>query len=168
MWLELTRFHYGPDVTLGRLQAGALELATLEEPWLPNPRGPGGSRRGPASRESCVPDGLYQLSPHDGARFQDVWRLSNPELGVFDFPDQRASPEWGRASVLIHSGNTVLDIEGCILVGLNHGRLTVEGQNLPAVLSSRVALNLLRAALGEGGHQLAIRPHPGTVDPGGA
>jgi hypothetical protein len=42
--------------------------------------------------------------------------------------------------ILIHHGNTIKDIEGCILVGLGRG----EVDGLPAVTSSRRAMELMR------------------------
>jgi hypothetical protein len=157
--VTLVRHAYLPTCTLGRLTAGALELATLEEPWIPDPDGPGGQRREPGRRESCVPDGTYQLFPHSGPRQKDVWALENPTLGVFrqSVPEHRT---WGRAAILIHAGNTVFDIEGCILVGMRHGR--IEGTD--AVLESRIALDHLRSVLGRDPHQLHIRSTAGTAE----
>lgn len=165
MNLNLVRFAYLPTVTLGRLIVGDLVLCTLGEPWIPNPHGPGGARRADG-RESCVPDGEYVLSPHSGTLFKNVYRLSNPTLGVFDFPDQITSPKWGRASVLIHSGNTTDDILGCELVGMRHGEVKKPEtlQTMPAVFESRVALQKLRDVLGNGIHKLTIRPTLGTQE----
>jgi hypothetical protein len=155
--LLLIRHAYLPVVTLGTLLMDGLELATLEEPWIPNPHGPGGARKFDG-RESCVPDGTYILKPHSGARFQNVWRLSNHELGVFDAPTERKDPSWGRVACLIHAGNTTRDIEGCILVGLRHGEMAGQA----AVYESQKAVDKLRVALGQELHQLEIRPSGGT------
>lgn len=163
MNLDLTRIAYLPDVTLGRLRVGAFECCTLEEPWLPNPNGPGGMRRDPVKKtgESCIPDGDYIITPHNGTLFKNVWRLSNHDLGVFDFEDELESPNWGRATVLIHSGNHTGDILGCLLVGMEFGRL----DNKPAVLRSRNALEELRRILGPSDlHSLSIRPTRGTLE----
>lgn len=161
MNLTLVRHAYLPDVTLGRLYAGDLVLATLEEPWIPDPDGPGGQRREGTLRESCVPDGEYILHPHTGTKFRNVWCLENPALGVYRFPDDiPPGQRWGRSAILIHSGNTVDDILGCILVGRRHGRL--DGKD--AVLDSRAALEELRAVLGPGRHHLTIRPIAGTSE----
>lgn len=145
---------------MGKLLVGNLDLCTLEEPWISDPDGPGGQRRDRNHRESCVPDGEYTLFPHTGTRFKNVWALVNPDLGVyrydFDIPFRQS---WGRASILIHSGNTTDDILGCILVGLVHGALNGK----PAVLNSQDALNTLRATLGVGKHQLEIRPLEGLA-----
>lgn len=156
---SLIRHAYLPDCTLGQLRMDGLALATLEEPWIPNHAGPGGARRRDG-RESCVPDGEYELVPHSGTRFKDVWCLVNRELGVFRWPeDVPQQAGWGRSTVLIHQGNTVDDILGCILVGLVHGRL--DGK--PAVLRSGDALNLLRGKLDGIAHRLTIRPTGGTT-----
>lgn len=157
MNVVIERFAYLDNCTLGRLLAGDRMLATLEEPWLRNPKGPGGQRH-LDGKESCVPDGEYKLSPHNGARFKNVYRLANPDLGVWDMPDQVPSPYYGRSAVLIHSGNTTDDIIGCILVGMLHGRL--DGKH--AVLRSGEALDTLRAVLGRAPHTLTIRPTAGT------
>jgi hypothetical protein len=93
-------------------------IYTLEEPWRNNER-----------RVSCVPKGTYECKPHTGLRFQNVWRLH----GV---PN--------RDAILIHAGNTTDDIEGCILIGMDHGVL----RNKRAVLRSGEALKeLQRVAL---------------------
>jgi hypothetical protein len=163
MRLELVRFSYGPDCTLGWLRAGALKLATLEEPWRADPDGPGGQRRDVGLRESCVPDGDYIVRPHNGSRFARVWRLSNAQLGVWDWPTQiPPGTAYGRSAILIHAGNTVGDIAGCILVGRRHGRLP-DGRD--CVFESVRALDDLRALIGlVEQHQLTIRPIAGTAE----
>lgn len=159
MKLTLVRFAYLSDVTLGHLYVDRARFATLEEPWIANLKGPGGQRKAAGVRESCVPDGLYRLEPHDGVKKQNVWALVNPMLGVTHYAPPQDQP-YGRAAILIHSGNTVLDSEGCILVGLAHG--IIEGRQ--AVLSSRVALDQLRLILGRQQHELLIRPIAGTTE----
>jgi hypothetical protein len=155
----LVRHAYMPDVTLGTLSVGNLKLATLEEPWRPNPFGPGGQRRDGINRESCVPDGHYELRPHSSPKHPNVWALVNPELGVWHGAVPPGLP-YGRSAILLHTGNTTLDIEGCILVGLKHGRI----EGAAAVLSSRTAMAQLQAALGPSGHMLIIRPTAGTSE----
>lgn len=157
----LVRWHYGADATLGNLHVGNLRLATLEEPWRPDPDGPGGQRREPGKRESCVPDGQYVLRPHSSVRFPNVWALVNPGLGVWYQPEEIPTDQsWGRSAILIHVGNTTEDILGCLLVGMRHGRL----DGMPAVLESRRAVDHLRAALGPGQNSLTIRPTAGTSE----
>lgn len=159
MNIVLMRFAYLPNVTLGRLMVGSLTLATLEEPWIANPFGPGGQRRDGIHRESCVPDGNYDLVPHNTPKHPNVWALQNTALGVWH-NSPPPGMTYGRSAILIHSGNTTGDIEGCILVGLRHGR--IEGTD--AVLESRMALSQLQARLGTSAHSLNIRPCAGTAE----
>lgn len=159
MRILLVRHAYLPDVTLGRLIYGSLKLATLEEPWIANAFGPGGQRRDGLKHESCVPDGTYEMRPHDTTKHPHCWALHNSALGVW----QSSVPpglSYGRSAILIHTGNTTLDIEGCILVGLRHGRID---QSM-AVLESRIALEQLRARLGTAAHTLTIQPTAGTSE----
>lgn len=159
--LTLVRHSYGRDATLGFLYANPLRLATLEEPWTPDPDGPGGQRRERGLRESCVPDGIYTLKPHNTERFPNVWALVNPTLGVWYQPNEIPPDQpWGRSTILIHAGNTTLDILGCLLVGMRHGSLG----STPAVLDSRKALDQLREVLGTAPHTLTIRPTGGTQE----
>ena len=87
---------------------------TIERPWLDN-----------APMVSCIPDGTYPCEPHiKSNNGQDVWILD----GV---PN--------RTGVLIHTGNTDGDSEGCILVGLQ--------ANAEGVLESQLALQKLKSVL---------------------
>lgn len=151
----LTRYPSdGDDGTWGTLVAGALHLPTLEENWIPNLAGPGGMRRAPGQRESCVPVGIYRLEPHSTANHPDTWALVNPELGIFhEAGEAPALSKWGRVAVLIHPGNDTDDTEGCILVGRH--REMVNGR--PIITESRPAMDDLRAALGAGIHEIEIR-----------
>ena len=53
---------------------------------------------------SCIPSGVYHCIKHE-SREHD-WRVLDVE---------------GRSGILFHSGNTVADIEGCILFGTSIG-----------------------------------------------
>lgn len=152
---ELTRFAYLSGCTLGRLRFGGLELATIERPWIPDPDGPGG-----AARISCVPDGAYQVQPWNSGKFADAYILVNNALGVYLQPGLiPPGQRWGRSAILIHPGNTVQDVIGCIAVGLRHD------DERPMVLDSRAAMDQLRAVLTrQGMHKLAIRPVAGTSE----
>lgn len=160
MMLELVRFCYSDKHTLGHLVLpGMARFATLEEPWSEDPDGPGGQRREPGHYESCVPDGDYELVPHTGQLFQNVYALVNPELGIYRWPTEiPPGQRWGRAAILIHNGNVLQNTIGCILVGLEHDGPTIKNG------TSRPALNELRQLLGKEKHLLRIRPTAGTKE----
>lgn len=161
MNLELVRHAYLPNATLGWLTAGSLRIATLEEPFRPDPDGPGGQRREASLAESCIPDGRYQVVPHDSERFPKVYALVAPTLGVYRWPgDIPNGQPWGRSAILIHAGNTTENIMGCIAVGLRHSVVA----NKPFVEASRDALDKLRGVLLRDTHALTIRPIAGTVE----
>lgn len=128
----LTRFSDDGKRTLGILRVGGLTLCTLEEPWRDNRTG-----------VSCIPTGIYRVVPHGWAegskvRFKRAYRLVGTEP---------------RTAILIHTGNTVNDIKGCILVGMKHGTLA----GMAAVLHSGAAMNALRDVLGQKEFTLTIR-----------
>lgn len=155
MNLTLIRHAYLPDVTLGTIQVGLQKFYTLEEPWRKDVDGPGGM-----SNISCVPDGTYDLVPHDG-KIKDVFALQNASLGVWHQKPQGSSPQWGRSAILIHAGNTVDDIEGCILLGLD---TRIYG-NRHRVDRSQEALVYWRSLVPRvAGHTLTIRAIKGTVE----
>lgn len=123
----LLRGYQDTRVTLGMLKGLSRPIYTLEEPWMHNKRG-----------MSCIPTGEYICTPHDGAKFKNVWRL----LDVKD-----------RTAILIHAGNTTADIEGCILVGFDHG--IFRGKR--AVLRSKLAIELMREEIGKNPFRLIIK-----------
>ena len=109
MNLELIRYCYGPDEVLGVLKFKDYNLWTVECPWQSNQR-----------FTSCIPDGQYALSAFDSPRHTDTWQIIDVE---------------GRDGILIHVGNTVQDVTGCIAPGL-----TRTGAN---VWNSQDALRLM-------------------------
>jgi len=118
MNITLIRHSMQPDVTLGTLidsDTGHYFCCTLEKPWKDNKR-----------QISCIPAGQYKCVPYSSVKFTNVWEVTNVT---------------NRSKVLIHSGNTTDDIEGCILIGMEHGTLN----NKDAVLRSKEALLKLRA-----------------------
>jgi len=123
MKLILQRIYNGSDCTLGVLYDSMWQRIcfTLEEPWKDNKTG-----------ISCIPKGIYKCVPHEGTRFKDVWRLENVP---------------GREAILVHAGNNVDSISGCLLVGQYFGRLG--GKR--SVMSSQNALNHLKSFIGRGG-----------------
>ncbi len=125
----LERTDTGPNGTFGVLITAGWEFAcfTVELPWLDNQRD-----------VSCIPEGLYECRPWDSVRF-------SPSYILMDVPV--------RSHILIHSGNTIHDIRGCIAVGTDRG--VVHG--LPAVVNSQVAMRELRLAQGMEPFNLMIR-----------
>lgn len=112
----LTRVATGNKGTFGVIVDNGLPLCvTCEDPWNDNITG-----------NSCIPEGTYDCVPHNGARYQNVWRLE-------DVP--------GREAILIHSGNSIADTQGCILVG--------ESFIGDRITNSRETLNMLRKKLPE-------------------
>jgi len=91
-------------------------LATIEQEWRPAVNGdPGGE-----PNNSCVPNGIYQLIPHTRPDLKQVVALVNEDLGVYYLDEHRADGK-GRFLILIHIGNWVTDIIGCIAPGLSKG-----------------------------------------------
>lgn len=162
MELTLKRYRLGDTftdgvLTLPRWQApGQQHIFTLERPWLPGQ--PGG-----ISRQSCVPDGDYQLIRHrrpdrdDGTPGDDVLALRNPRLGVHYTEDDAG--EGGRFLILIHAANWVHQVVGCIAPGL---RRTIDDEGRPMVVSSRTAMAAIMAVVeGEEALELRIVTEPG-------
>lgn len=118
--LTLKRINSSRECVLGVLELDDKEICkTLELPWRDNQKG-----------ISCIPAGEYKLSPYPSSRFGEVYIVN-------DVPN--------RTGILIHTGNTASDIQGCILVGDSYGKLNGK----KAVLNSRQAFNLLKETLGE-------------------
>ncbi len=88
------------------------EIFTLELPFVNN-----------QPNISCIPQGLYNIIPHNSTDHPDTYKL----LSV---PN--------RFNILIHNGNYLADIKGCILVGFRIDR------GVPMVCSSVKAMNWMR------------------------
>lgn len=108
--LSLIRFQSDSYSTIGVLKYGRKVLCwSLELPWRSNELG-----------VSCIPEGVYDCRKVKSEKFGDVVYVSNVP---------------GRTGILIHSGNSVTDTRGCILVGFDtDGRF---------VSNSRLALGRL-------------------------
>lgn len=155
MILRLKRFSYSPIETEGALTLNdGTVFATVEQPWVPNPNGAKGGK----PFHSCVPDGMYQLLPWNSPSKGDVYILFNPDLGVHRLPADHADGS-GRDLCLIHVGNYVTDIEGCIAIG------RLRAPSWRGVLDSREAMDVLREKLGRvGKHILSIESVTGASD----
>jgi len=149
--LVLVRDCYGPTATMGKffLAEGGV-LHTIERPWVKGPN-PGGM-----PFESCVPDGVYQLVPHKRPDGAETVALVNEDLGVWYQKDDRPS-DWGRYLVLIHAGNYVDDVVGCIAPGLAR---TIHNNRM-MVGSSRDAMRRLNVRQYD---ELEIRTTAGAKD----
>lgn len=145
MILKLKRYAYLPERTLGRLYFGEDMVYTIERPWIPTEEHLGGK-----NFESCVPDGVYSLQPFDSDNHHNVWILESTSLDVFKFPSDKP----GRWAILIHVGNYVDDVVGCIAPGL-----TTDGKN---VYNSRKAMDKMREVLKKDNHELVIEPKGAT------
>lgn len=152
----LTRFAYLSSCTLGWLEFGPLRLATMERPWLPNPKGLGGM-----PKLSCIPDGSYRVYPHNSVKFPETYGVANELLGVWPAIVPSANKGWGRSAVLIHKGNKVADVIGCIAIGLAHKT----EDDYHYITDSAKALVQLQKFLGRDKHSLVIQPMAGTVKP---
>lgn len=131
--LRLERLTEVHGAMLGRLTVPSLNfpLWTLEDAW-----------RGNAKGVSCIPLGTYGCAPHgweekSPVKFKRVWE-------VLSVPN--------RSAILIHSGNTHEDVEGCILVGMEM-KIT---SNSASVLRSREAVDILRQTLGQNRFTLTV------------
>ena len=94
MNVEIIRVEQGPSGTFGVLKInGECVCLTLERPWEDN-----------RPNVSCIPSGTYICkrvnSPHHGITYE-----------VMDVPC--------RSAILFHTGNTIDDSQGCILIGSN-------------------------------------------------
>lgn len=97
--LRLVRFAYTPQGTFGRLLVGGKEFFTVERPWKDNEK-----------NKSCIPEGQYTLRQRDsgvvsrstGGAYSRGWEVTGVE---------------SRSFIMIHPGNTIDDLEGCIAPG---------------------------------------------------
>lgn len=116
--LTLTRIAKRADYTIGRLEdENGVKICDTLEPKYRDYKG--GELKVP--RKSAVPEGTYQVVVTKSKKFGKYLPLL---VGVPGFEGIR-----------IHSGNTVNDTEGCILVGQN----LIKGK----VLLSRLTLEKL-------------------------
>lgn len=122
--LQLHRTDYTRFGTLGVLflPSGAA-LNTIELPWRDNAHGTFDSGG------SCVPEGTYDLVEN----YYNAGGYNSVEV----------TPVESRDEIQVHIGNTAIDVEGCIVVGLRKGAFAPEGkqQAFPAVLNSTKAFN---------------------------
>jgi hypothetical protein len=126
--LILKRFAYTPMGTFGSMQMpDGTKIFTVEDAWREN-----------KPNVSCIPLGSYHCSP----RFYN--RGGYPAIRIEDVEN--------RSHILIHRGNTELDVEGCIVTGMKLGFIN----NRWAVASSRAAFDIVVENLGDQHFELLI------------
>jgi len=125
MEASLDRFAYSPMGTFGRLSIGDFQCFTVERPWQNN-----------KPSVSCIPEGIYPLKLREspvvqrtsGGAYRQGWEVTHVP---------------NRSMIMLHVGNTMTDVEGCIAVGAALG--WVAGRW--AVTDSRKTFSLLMDAL---------------------
>ena len=125
MILEIVRFKEIDDMTLGRFVLHDGERVVLIG-YTCEPAGPDTTQSGMDRR---IPQGQYQIAWHESPKF----RVRLPLLWNELVPKSRC--------ILIHSGNTGHNTEGCVLLGNSLGARGVK--------DSRAALSALLAAVKE-------------------
>ena len=100
--------------TQGFLSFGKEILATIERPWIDDGT-PGGK-----PFESCIPDGVYEIIPHTRPGGKQGLALVGHPYGVY-YLEEDVPERGGRYLILMHVGNWVRDIVGCIAPGLAKG-----------------------------------------------
>ncbi len=125
----ITRFRTSEQGTFGKLTAAGWSFwcYTVEKPWKDN-----------TPYISCIPEGLYRVEVWDSEKFPVSYILQ-------DVP--------GRTYILLHPGNTVDDVVGCIAPGMKLGTLG----ELEAVLESWEAMEKLRELQGTDPFNLMVR-----------
>lgn len=135
MHLTLRRILSQNNATLGILSGLPKPLYVLEDAWRNN-----------QPNVSCIPAGIYRVSPHgwdtgSPVKYKQTWRLLNV-------------PQ--RTGILIHAGNTHKDTEGCLLVGMG----IQISQTASSVNDSRIAIDYLRKEIGEKSFVLEVVDAP--------
>jgi hypothetical protein len=132
--ITLTRRHYFTTCIIGDISFENRTVRTLERPWRFNASYPYGIKG-----ISCIPEGIYELEPHDTEAHPSTYALVNPERGVAHEPV--AGHANYRTAVLIHPANFPSELRGCIAPGLS---AQYETTTYPRLLQSRVAFMYLR------------------------
>lgn len=137
--MKLTLISFSTNVcTMGKLYHGDdLICHTFELPDRNN-----------AVNVSCIRAGTYQLKMVNSPKFGPSYEIKDVD---------------GRSHILIHTGNTVNDTQGCIMPCNSYGVLSVRNggtnKEMLAGLSSRLAYTKLMTLLGGDNHTLTIERH---------
>ena len=127
-------FEHGTFSTLHR-EDGSKVCCIVERPWLNN-----------QPNKSCIPEGTYNLQPHDSPKFGKCYALNAATLGVTPYGPSL------RTHVLVHKANLVSQLQGCLAPGTGFGVVNNEW----AVMSSGVAFNVFMNELNNEVATLAI------------
>ena len=147
--LTLNREPSTDTETMGLLTFDGVSLFTIERPWIATD--PGGK-----PFESCVPAGRYELVPYVRGNGDAVRALVNPGLGVY-FRKRDRPNGVGRYKILIHAGNWVTDVVGCIAPGYGRTAAHYYSNKGPMVTNSRKAMKVLMNWLGDDEAEIMIR-----------
>lgn len=110
--ISLIRKIFSNNSTIGQLTMDDLTLWTLEDT----------ARNIKIDGQTCIPSGVYEIQLQPSSHFNRLM----PFLQEVPF----------YTGIMIHPGNTPLDTNGCILVGMDH-------QNVGSISDSRQAFDLL-------------------------
>lgn len=147
MKLVLHREKVQPDArcTLGLLFIpGEVALVTMELPWIPAEKR---DDLGGKKNASCVPLGTYRLVPHESKKHGRTWALVNHDLDVVHYEGDDHDPDEDRATCLLHIGNFVIDLLGCIGPGTRTAMAPPDKGSDYMVCDSAKAMNILRSHL---------------------
>lgn len=115
MTIKVDRYDKNEYRTIGRINLPGFESYTLEDP----------ERKEKIAHKTAIPIGTYEIVVSYSNRFKRMLSL------LADVP--------GFTGVRIHSGNSVDDSSGCILIGL--------GRSFDTISQSRSAMGLFMAIL---------------------
>ena len=139
--ITLERFAHTHWGTFGTLTIDDWHCVTVERPWLQN-----------APNISCIPVGRYAL------RLRDSGVVERSTHGAFD-RGWEVCDVVDRSYIMLHPGNTMDDLEGCIAVGRELGFINGKW----AVTDSQATFSDLMARLARDSEwRLAIHNHQPT------
>ena len=127
--MTLERNGYMPFGTFGKLIIGDFSCLTVERPWVGN-----------QPLVSCIPEGLYEINWYDAPRFSNFGNVLAITGNTVSLYPNNIQP---RSGILIHPGNTMKDVEGCIAVGDSYGCIN----EWPAIYNSVLTFNKLLSIL---------------------
>ena len=130
--LVLQRVAYTPLGVFGKMEIAGRTIWTVELPWLDNQR-----------RVSCIPEGEYTCRP------RRYFKGGYDAIEICDVPE--------RSEIMIHKGNTIKDLAGCIAPGMKLG----VSKGTWAVLDSAGAFALLMKRYG--GREFRLRIEHGKA-----